>query len=359
MKKISLVWLTTTAAVLLASAPLAPAASKGLEKGTRYLIIHADDAGMCHSQNMATFDALEHGLVSSASIMVPCPWFKEAAQYAAKHPEKDFGVHLTLTCEWHLYRWGPVAPKDKVPSLLDKEGYLWSNVEQVGKHAKANEVEIELRAQIDRVKQFGVPVTHLDTHMGSVLARPDLVRVYVKLGLAYNIPILFIRDPERIREENPALAPYVAQVAKTLEAKGLPVLDGLGQFYSADSLAQRYQNYENFLKKLKPGVSQLIIHCGYNNQELAAITSSAAGRDGDRHIFTDPKMRTMIHDLGIEVITWKQFRAMANARQGSASDWFGHVLQRKSEAPNPKSQTNLKLECSKEGVVCGVWKLEI
>ncbi len=314
MKKVSLVWLMTTVAMLFGYASFAPAETKGLEKGKKYLIIHADDAGMCHSQNKATFDAMEQGIVSSASIMVPCPWFKEAAEYAAKHPQKDFGVHITLNCEWHSYRWGPVAPKDKVPSLLDEEGYLWSNVKQVGKHAKANEVEIELRAQIDRARKFGVPVTHLDTHMGSVLARPDIVRVYVKMGLEYNIPILFTRDRETLREENPEIVKYVDQVAKALQAKGLPVLDSIGQYYSADSLAERYQNYENFLKKVKPGVTQLIIHCGFNNEELAAITSSAAGRDGDRKIFTDPKIMAMVKDLGIEVITWKQFREMANAK---------------------------------------------
>jgi chitin disaccharide deacetylase len=313
MKKVVLTCLMAAAAALVGAASFA-AETKGLEKGKKYLIIHADDAGMCHSENLATFDAMEHGIVSSASIMVPCPWFKEAAEYAVKHADKDFGVHLTLNCEWHSYRWGPVAPKDKVPSLLDEEGYLWSSVEQVAKHAKTEEVEIELRAQIERAKQFGVPITHLDTHMGSVLARPEIVQVYVKLGLEYNIPILFMRDPTPLREENPALLQYVDQIAAALAAKGLPVLDTIGQFYSADTLAQRYQNYENFLKAVKPGVSQLIIHCGYNNAELAAVTDSAKGRDGDRRIFTDPKIKALVKKLGIEVITWKQFRAMASVK---------------------------------------------
>src|SRR6267154_6339800 len=122
----------------------------GYSPAAKLLIIHADDLAVAHSVDSASFDALDKSAVTSASIMVPCPWITEVAAYAKAHPDADLGLHLTLTSEWTTYRWGSVAPADKVSSLLDPAGTFWSATEQVAAHAKPQEAELEVRAQIDR-----------------------------------------------------------------------------------------------------------------------------------------------------------------------------------------------------------------
>ncbi len=284
------------------------------QDNTRYLIVHADDAGMSHSVNMATFAGLESGIVTSASVMVPCPWFKEFAEYARTHPQYDYGIHLTLNSEWDNYRWGPVASRDKVPSLVDATGCLWDNVGQVAKAASAAEVKIELKAQIDRALAFGVPLSHLDTHMGTVLSRPDLVEVYVDLAIEYDLPVLFFkRMAPTMEKEYPALADRFQKSILKLTERKLPLLDNLLQFYGGNNLEQRKQHYYDELAKITAGVTQLIIHCGQDNEELRAITDSSPRRNQDRMLFTDPAMRDFLNNQKIKLVSWKQFRSLEPA----------------------------------------------
>ncbi len=277
----------------------------------RYLIIHSDDAGMSHSVNRATIDAMENGFVSSCSIMVPCPWFPEFAEWAKQHPEKDFGIHLTLNSEFGGYRWGPVAGKDKVPTLVDADGYLPRRKEDVVGRANPAEVEIELRAQIDKALKAGIRLSHLDTHMGTVVSSGDMLDVYVRLGLEYKLPVMIMRHID------PLLAPgYPDLVArredyiKQLESSGLPPIDYLFQYYDGKDHDARQRRYLETFRTLKPGVTQMIIHCGTDDAELQSITSSHFLRGDDTRIFSDPAVKAEIEAMGIQIISWTQLTKM-------------------------------------------------
>ena len=147
----------------------------GYAPDAKVVIIHADDLGETHAVNAAAIKALLGGTINSASLMVPCPWFPEIADYAKSHPDADFGLHLTLTSERVYYRWGPVAPADKVPSLVDENGYFYHDWEH-HEHVNANDVEVELRAQIERALAMGVRPTHLDSPIPADHERQRAVR---------------------------------------------------------------------------------------------------------------------------------------------------------------------------------------
>jgi len=179
----------------------------GYPKNAKLLIIHADDAGVSHSENMATIAAFENKSITSASVMASCPWFPEIAEYAKKHSDLDFGIHITLTSEWKNYKWDAVLPSNIVPSLIDKNKYFYPSEADVSKHANPNEVEKEARAQIKRAILFGINPTHLDSHMGSIFQTPNLFKVYLKLGREFKLPVFIPKNMISQYPELKALIP--------------------------------------------------------------------------------------------------------------------------------------------------------
>src|SRR6266849_10533008 len=165
----------------------------GYPRDAKLLIVHADDLGAAHSINTASIKGLESGLVSSASIMFPCPWLPEIAAYARAHPEADLGLHLTLTSEWSSYRWGPVLGRERVPSLLDGGGYLPLESEATA-HMDIKEVEAEIRAQIARARAFGIQPTHLDSHMGTLYQSKALFETLLRVARENKLPTRMSRE---------------------------------------------------------------------------------------------------------------------------------------------------------------------
>jgi predicted glycoside hydrolase/deacetylase ChbG (UPF0249 family) len=290
----------------------------GYGPNDKVLMVHADDIGMSHSVNVASIEAFKKGMVTSGSIMVPCPWFPEIAAYAKEHPELDLGLHLTLTSEWKYLRWRPVAPPDKVKGLLDPDGFMWRSERDTAKNATPQEIETEIRAQIERALQFGIKPTHLDTHMGTLYTRKDFFDVYAKLGKEYGIPIMVMRPtPEAIQYGKLTGSPITEDVLKKIEADGFAMLDYLVTGVSGKTPAERKEAYKTFLRNLKPGVTMLIVHLGMNDPELKATTGSWEQRYGDFLAFTDPEIEALIKELGIKLTTWREMGKVAWKNSGT------------------------------------------
>jgi chitin disaccharide deacetylase len=275
----------------------------GYPRDSKLLIIHADDLAVAHSENSASFDALDKHAATSASIMVPCPWLTEVAQYAKAHPDADLGLHLTLTSEWKTYRWGPVESKDKVPSLLDGSGYLWPDTEPAKQHIKADEAELEIRAQIEKAMSLGIHPTHVDSHMGVLFERPDLFAVYVKVAHEYKLPFLAVRTPDA----PPALLSLLSQKDVVLDSIVMA---------SPDIPASGWQDfYLRAIKNLKPGVTEFIVHLGHDDAELQAVTVDhpdygSAWRQHDYQVVTSPEFRKAIEDNHVILIHWSEIKKL-------------------------------------------------
>ena len=277
----------------------------GYPKNTKLLIIHADDIGVSHSENAASFKALENGSVNSGSIMVPCPWFPESADYARKNPTKDLGLHLTLTSEWKLYRWGTVRSKNEVKSLLDKQDYLYETAKAVGQNGASAEVESELRAQIERAKAFGIDPTHFDTHMGSVLVKPEFLAAYIKLGREYRVPVLLNKEHLKLIGGYDNLSTYTNE--------NDVVVDNIYMALPDDYKAGMTQYYERVLNNLQPGLQCLLIHTCFNTDEMQAITMGYSiyhgpWRQTDYDFFTSKKCSELLKKNNIQLVTWREIR---------------------------------------------------
>jgi predicted glycoside hydrolase/deacetylase ChbG (UPF0249 family) len=275
----------------------------GYPRDAKLLIIHGDDLAVAHSVNRASFAALDRKAISSASIMVPCPWLTEVAAYAKEHPDADLGLHLTLTSEWKTYRWGPTAPVDQVPSLLDPEGYLWADEGLVARHVTPEDAEREIRAQIERALKAGIKPTHLDNHMGSLFGTPALFAVYVKVARDYGFPFLALRLPN---------AP--PQMLSLLRDQDI-VLDSVVTANEGIKAEGWKEYYVRVLSNVKPGLTELIVHLGYDDAELEAVTVDhpgwgAAWRQRDFDEMTSPEFKKLLEENHITVIGWKDLQKL-------------------------------------------------
>lgn len=269
----------------------------GWKAEDRVLIIHCDDVGMSHANNEGAAEALQYGLVTSVSVMMPCAWVSGWLPYMKEHPDTDMGLHLTLTSEYDAYRWVPLAGKNQVPGLTDAHGCLPDNVGMVVENATADEVELEIRAQLDRALTMGLPVTHMDSHMGT-LFRPEFIERYVKVGIEKQIPILMVSR--------------AGEMAKKTWAGGLPVLDHIhsdSYNWKTTDIDEKVGLYVDAIRNLKPGITYMIIHCTKPNDMIGIINGNRDFLYGDYYAMIDPRTKKAIEEEGIILTTMKELKA--------------------------------------------------
>lgn len=296
----------------------------GYPTGAKVLILHVDDAGMSFDSNEGTIAAMTKGVANSCSVMMPCPWVPGFIHFLKEHKNLDAGLHLTLTSEWKDYRWVPLAGKAAVPGLTDNEGNLWRGVADVVKNGSADEVEKEIRAQIDRAITMGFTPTHMDSHMGTLFATPAFLERYVKVGIEKNIPVMLPGGHNTLIQSEmkapDAQVQQLRQIGKILWSGGLPVLDDLhNESYDwkiPDNISNDDKKIRSFttkkyieaIKSLKPGVTMMIMHCTAPTAVFPYISNSGPVRKGDLLAMTDPAFKNALTKEGIILTTWRELK---------------------------------------------------
>jgi len=280
----------------------------GWKATDRILILHNDDVGMSHESNLGTIEGYEKGLLTSNSTMMPCSWVLEWRDYVRDHPNVDNGLHLTLTSEWKHYRWRPVAGEPVVPGLIDAEGYIHRSVQDTIKHATADEVETEIRAQIALAEKMGLPITHMDSHMGTLFYNPAFFERYVKVGIEKQIPIMLMSGREEPENEiQRALIAGIREAAKVVWAGGLPVLDYLQQSTAetSDPAVMTTALIED-LRELKPGITQIILHGTRQGCHFDAISGSGGKREAELEMVLSEDVKKVIAEEGIILTNYRE-----------------------------------------------------
>jgi len=276
----------------------------GYAADAKLLIIHADDIGVAQSVNAATLEGFRSGVVNSGSIMVPCPWFPDIAAHVRQHPDLDLGLHLTLTAEWEHYRWGPVLPRDQVPSLVDSLGFLYPTQQEAAQRMDPGEAEAEIRAQVERAIAFGVRPTHLDSHMGTLFQTPELFAAYLRVGREYRLPVFVPGES----------LPQAARLKALLTPDDI-VIDRMAIATPAVPADRWQEFYQGIIEGLQPGVTEIIVHLAHDDAEMRAVTTGhpdygAAWRQRDLDVMTSPRFAELLARHGVHLITWREIGAL-------------------------------------------------
>ncbi|MGD9646880.1 MAG: polysaccharide deacetylase family protein [Pirellulales bacterium] len=289
----------------------------GYPAGKRVLILHADDIGMCYEANEAAKRYLSAGDIQSAAMMVPCPWFNEIAHWYKEHPEHDCGLHLAMNSEWKWYRWPPVAPASEVPGMIDPDGYLWDDTIKTALKAPGAQVEKEIRAQLERAISRGIRPSHIDTHMGTLYARPDYTAAYCKVAEEYRIPAMVVEVTPKIEAKfRQRGIPDTSQTRKLLATYKLPKLDDFDAVVEGKTYEEKLDKFYEQIRGLDPGITELIFHPSILTEGLKHITGSWQQRAWEAEMFSDPAVKEFLNREGIVFTNWKEMMSRWEERFG-------------------------------------------
>ncbi|MCB9206343.1 MAG: polysaccharide deacetylase family protein [Ignavibacteriales bacterium] len=287
----------------------------GYPAGKKILIMHADDIGMCDEANISVYPYLEKQEIQSAAIMVPCQYAEDAIKWAVENPDYDLGLHLTLTSEWKTYRWGTIADPNTVPGLLDDESRMYRSVREVVENAKPDEVDKEIRAQIEKAISLGMKPYHIDTHMGTLYGSSEFVKVFFKVAEEYNIPAnaIDLSNPVVAEHFKKAGYPIDDKVIETVNNYKLPKLDFFSSVPKGNTYEEKREYFLNHIKELPAGLIEIIFHPSIETENLKTITNSWQQRVWEAEIFSDPIVKQFFIDEGIVFTNWKEIMSKFNS----------------------------------------------
>lgn len=280
----------------------------GYPAGKKVVILHADDIGMCPEANISARNYMEADHIQSCAVMMPCPSAKEFIEWAVAHPNEDVGLHLTLTSEWKTYRWPGLTSAEEAPGLLDEEDKLWHKVIQVVQNAKPEEVEAEIRAQVEKSIEWGYRPDHIDTHMGTLYGDPAFTKAYLTVAEEYQIPamVIDISRKEILEEFKSQGYPMTDEMVEVINNYSLPKLDYFFSAPNGKTYEEKCANFRVLIQNLQPGLTEIIFHPSEPTENLKTITNSWQQRGWEARMFADPEMKKFFDEEGLIFTNWKE-----------------------------------------------------
>lgn len=292
----------------------------GYSDTDRLVIIHTDDIGMCHASVQAFMDLWNFGTITSGAVMVPCPWFPAVARMCRENPGMDMGVHATLNSEWDAYRWRPLSTLDPASGLLDEEGYFHHWQPEVYANAKPEAVEAEVNAQVERAIAAGIDVTHVDSHMGTIMS-PLFIQTYIQAAAIRFLPNMLPRTDAKgveVMEISPDEMKLYEPVMHQLLDMGVPMLEGFVAMPLMEPNGQM-ETAKELLGSLPEGITHFILHPSIDTAELRSIAPDWESRVANYNTFMSDELKKFIEREDIILIGYRQLRD-AMRKGGSLPD---------------------------------------